>query len=189
MLRKASASGTCSCNHVKARHDDGGNNSQRNHHGRQPGAKPSNGAMPTDFAYPHQRRLTNKEDHPRRKSRGMNPKNEGPRDGGMKQVLVDGPLEAGKHNRRQHQRHRKIKIATQNPVTTGKGRSAQFFPRTDCSPNAFYIDSGHSKDEPGLQFFSPGPREHTRRAPSSSSFSDSLISHNSVIPSEVESLP
>ena len=101
--------------------------------------------MPTDFAYPHQRRLTNKEDHPRSKSRGMNPKNERPRDGRMKQVLVDRPLEAGDHNRRQQQRHRKIKIAAQNPVTTGEGRRAQFFPRADCSPDALYVDSGHRR--------------------------------------------
>ena len=36
-------------NRVKAGHDDGRSNAQRNHHCRQPGAKPSDGAMPTDF--------------------------------------------------------------------------------------------------------------------------------------------
>jgi len=51
-------------NRVKAGHDDGGSNAQRNHHRGEPGAKPSDGAMPTDFAYTDQRGLTNEEDHP-----------------------------------------------------------------------------------------------------------------------------
>src|ERR1700721_3101234 len=103
----------------------------------------------------------------------MNPEDEGPRDGRMEQVFVDGTLEAGNHNRRQQQRHREIEVATQNPVATGEGRRAQFFLRADCSPDAFYVYSGHSKNEQGLQSFSPGPREHTRRVPGWPSFSDS----------------
>ena len=158
-------------NRIKPCHDDGGSNAQRNHQGSKPGAKPSDGAMPTDFAYTHQCRLTNKEDRPRGESRGMNPQNEGPRHRGMKQVFVDGTLEAGEHNRRQQQRHCEIEIATQNPVTTGEGSCAQCFPRDNRSPDAFYIDSGHRKDEPGLHFLSPGPREHTLRVPTSPSFS------------------
>ncbi len=74
-------------NRVKAGHDDGGGNAQRNHHRRQPGAKPSDGAMPTDFVYTHQRGLTNEEDHPPGESRAMNPENEGPRHRGMEQVV------------------------------------------------------------------------------------------------------
>src|ERR1700693_2566423 len=104
----------------------------------------------------------------------MDPENEGPRDSWVKQVFVDGTLEATDHNRRQQQRHREIEVATQNPVTTGEGRGAQFFLRAQRRPDAFYVDSGHSKDAPGVQFFSPGPREHTLQIPSSPSFLDSL---------------
>src|SRR6202023_619244 len=115
--QKSVRTGQMELNHVKASHDDGGSNAQRNHQRRQPGAKPSDGAMPTHFMYPDQRGLTNKEDRPRGESRGMNPENEGPRHGGMKQVVVEGTLETSDPYRRQQQRHRKIKIATQNPVT------------------------------------------------------------------------
>jgi len=128
---------------VEAGHDDGRGNAQRNHHGGEPDAKPSDEAMPTDLVHPDQRGLANEEDHPPGKNGRMNPENEGPRDGGMEQVVVDGAAEAGDHNRRQQQRHRKVEIPLQNPVTTGQGRRAQFFLRAHCWPDAFYLDSGH----------------------------------------------
>jgi len=64
----------------------------------------------------------------------MNSENKGPRHRGMEQVFVDGTLEADDHNSREQQRHREIRIATQNPVTTGQGRRAQFFPGLIAGP-------------------------------------------------------
>src|SRR5690242_11820557 len=52
-------------NLVKTSHDDRGNDAQRNHHRREPGAKPSHATMPTYFVYTDQRGLTNEKDHPR----------------------------------------------------------------------------------------------------------------------------
>jgi len=73
----------------------------------------------------------------------MNPENEGPRHRGMEQVVIDGTLETGDHNGRDQQRHREIEISMQNPVTSGKGRRAQFLLRANYRPDAFYVDSGH----------------------------------------------
>jgi hypothetical protein len=125
--QKSTRAALMELNGVKAGHDDGSSNAQRNHHRRQPGAKPSDGAVPTEFAYTDQRGLTNEEDHPPGESCAMNPENEGPRHGGMEQVGVDGTLETGDHNRRDQQRHREIEISMQNLVTTSHGRRAQFF--------------------------------------------------------------
>jgi len=159
---------------VKVRHDYGGGNAQRNHYGRQPGAKPSDGAMPTDFAYTDQRGLTNEKDHPPGERCAMNPKNEGPRQRGMEQVVVDRALETGDHNRSHQQRYRKVEIPLHDPISTGQGRRAQFFLGAQRRPDAFYVDSGHGRGEPGLPFCLPGSREDTPRVPGPPSFSDSV---------------
>src|SRR5271157_1734069 len=108
-------------NRIKTGHDNGRDNAQRNHHGGEPGSKPSNGTMPTDFVHTHQRRLQNEEDDPARECRAMNPEKERSRNRGMEEIVVDGALEAGDYNRRQQQRHRKIKIAMHNAVADGQG--------------------------------------------------------------------
>jgi len=105
---------------VKAGHDDGGGNAQRNHHRRETGAKPSEEAMPADFVDAHQRGLSNEDEDPRCKSRGMKPEDQRPRNGGMEEVVVDRPLEAGDHDGSQQQRHYKIKIPLQESVERGR---------------------------------------------------------------------
>ncbi len=105
---------------VKASHDDGGGDAQRNHHGGKPGAKPPNRTMPADFVDADQRRLKNEEDYPSCKSCAVNPEDEGTRHRGMKQVIVDRAPEAVNDNRRHQQRHRKIEVSLQKPVSAGE---------------------------------------------------------------------
>ncbi len=78
---------------VKAGHDEGRGSAQQNCHGGEPGTKPAEEAMPTDFVHADQRGLKTEEDQPRGESRAMNPENEGPRHGGMEQIVVDRTLE------------------------------------------------------------------------------------------------
>ena len=126
---------------VKAGHDDSRGNAQRNHHRREPRAKPSNGAMPTDFVYADQRGLSNEKDHPPDESRGVNPKNERPRHRGMEQVVVNRAFEARNHDGSQQQRHRKIKIAMHHAVSTGQGRRPKFFLRAQYTRDGCCVGS------------------------------------------------
>ena len=132
-------------NRVKAGHDDRRGGAQRNHHGGEPGAKPSDGAMPTDFVHTHQRGLKNEEDHPARERGAMNPENERPRHCRMEEIVVDGTLEACDHNHSQQQRHREIEIAAHDPVTTAPGHRADFFLRAQRGPDVFCVDNGHGR--------------------------------------------
>lgn len=105
---------------VEAGHDDGRCNTQRDHDGGEAGAEPSEKAMPTDFADAHQRGLGDEDEHPRSKSRAMKPEDQGPRNRGMEEVGIDGALEPGDYERGQQQRHKKIEVALQEHLWSGR---------------------------------------------------------------------
>src|ERR1051325_9625185 len=117
--------------------------------------------MPTDFVHTHQRGLTNEEDDPPGKRCGMNPKNEGPRHRGMKQVVIDRAPEAADHNQRQQQRHREIEIAMDQAISAGHSRWAQLCLGPQRVPGVFYVDSGHGRVSRDFDLYARPTRGYT----------------------------
>jgi hypothetical protein len=127
-------------NCVKSCHDNSYGDSQRNHHRGEPGSKPSKEAMPAHFLYADQRGLGDEEAHPTRECGAVNPEQEGPRHGGMKEIVVDRTAEAPHHKHGEKQRHREIEISVHEPFDLGH-RAASFF-SDRCRPDMFRFDDG-----------------------------------------------
>ena len=79
---------------VETAHDDGDREAQRHHDGGEPGAEPAEETMPLYLAYADERRLQDEEHDPQGEGGGVNPQEEGPRNCGMEEVLIDSTTEA-----------------------------------------------------------------------------------------------
>src|SRR5215475_7067097 len=85
--------------------------------------KPTGRAVPPHVTRAHQSRLQEKKQQPSRKNSGMNVENKRARNRRMNEVLADGSTEPEHHNRRNQQRHQKVKILLKKPAASFRSRS------------------------------------------------------------------